>query len=55
MANSTLRKRPLRIRRFDHSFAPGPKPTTIKTILDYSKALRVVDAPPIGKIDLVLN
>ncbi len=54
MTHSTLRRR-LRRPRIDHQIQPGPKPATIKFILDYSKALRVVDAPPIGKIDVVLN
>lgn len=34
---------------------PGPRPASIQFILGYSKALRVVDAPPIGPIDLILN
>mgnify|MGYP007060372612 CR=1 FL=1 len=33
----------------------GPKASTIQLILGYSKALQVVDAPPIGRLDLVLN
>jgi len=33
----------------------GPHPTTIRAILSYSKALLVVDAPPVGKVDIVLN
>jgi hypothetical protein len=34
---------------------PGPRAATIQAILGYSKALRVVEAPPVGTITLVLN
>jgi hypothetical protein len=34
---------------------PGPRPSTIAAILSYSKALRVVEAPPVGRVDIVLN
>jgi hypothetical protein len=34
---------------------PGPRPATIAAILSYSKALRVVEAPPVGRVDIVLN
>ncbi len=34
---------------------PGPRASTIQMILGYSKALRVVDAPPVGEIALILN
>jgi len=33
----------------------GPRNSTIQFILGYSKALRVVDAPPVGEITLILN
>jgi hypothetical protein len=33
----------------------GPLVSTLKTILDYSRALTVVNAPPIGKVDVILN
>jgi len=33
----------------------GPKPSTLRAILGYSKALQVVDAPPLGQVELVLN
>jgi hypothetical protein len=33
----------------------GPKRSTIEFILGYSRALKVVDAPPIGKVDILLN
>jgi len=35
--------------------ALGPKASTIQAILGYSKALQVVDAPPLGKVNLMLN
>ncbi|MBV6404944.1 MAG: hypothetical protein GFGODING_01706 [Flavobacteriales bacterium] len=34
---------------------PGPRAATIQAILSYSKALAVVDAPPLGTVALVLN
>lgn len=46
--------RPVR-QRPDFRHPLGPRVSTLKTILDYSKALSVVDAPPIGKVDLILN
>ena len=57
MKHKTLHRRSIRpIRqRHDHRLPQGPRATTLKTILDYSKALIVVDAPPLGKVDLVLN
>ena len=33
----------------------GPRPETIHAILSYSKALKIVDVPPIGQVDVVLN
>lgn len=33
----------------------GPTEASIKFILGYSKALQVVDAPPIGKLEVILN
>jgi hypothetical protein len=33
----------------------GPRPATVNAILNYSKALRVVEVPPVGKIEVVLN
>lgn len=33
----------------------GPRQASIQAILGYSKALRVVDAPPVGRIDIILN
>jgi hypothetical protein len=46
--------RPIR-QRPDLRTPPGPRASTLKTILDYSKALTVVDAPPLGKVDVILN
>lgn len=34
---------------------PGPRPATINAILNYSKALKVVEVPPVGQVDIVLN
>jgi hypothetical protein len=34
---------------------PGPRQASIQMILGYSKALRVVDAPPLGEVCLILN
>lgn len=57
MRNKTLPRsssRPLRQRpEFRSPF--GPRAATLKTILDYSKALTIVDAPPLGKVDVILN
>ncbi|MFZ1616789.1 MAG: hypothetical protein WAT41_05520 [Flavobacteriales bacterium] len=33
----------------------GPREATIRSILSYSKALKVVKVPPIGQVDIVLN
>ena len=35
--------------------AVGPQASTIQAILGYSKALQVVEAPPLGKVNLMLN
>ncbi|MBP6313063.1 MAG: hypothetical protein KA408_12385 [Flavobacteriales bacterium] len=57
MAHSTLRKK----NSYNTPKTPknhlsmGPRANTIQLILGYSRALRVVDAPPVGKIDIVLN
>jgi hypothetical protein len=53
MAHSTLRK-PSRNRSEMPSLA-GPRPSTLKAILNYSKALKVVKVPPVGQVDVVLN
>ena len=33
----------------------GPKTSTIDTILSFSKALKVLDLPPVGQVDIILN
>ena len=54
MTHSTLRKRSVR-RRPNMEVLQGPRRSTINTILNFSKALSVVDVPPVGKVDIVLN
>lgn len=44
-----------RQRRLEHQPTPGPRHATLKKIMDYSRALRVVDAPPLGQVDVILN
>ena len=57
MAHSPLRKKNSRktnsTTRTDLEM--GPRAASIQLILGYSRALRVVDAPPIGEIAIVLN
>ena len=56
MTNSTLRKntrRPKKIMKTE--LLPGPRAASIQFILGYSKALHVVNAPPVGEIELILN
>ena len=57
MTNSTLRKnsrrRPKKTMSID--LQQGPRAASIQFILGYSRALRVVDAPPIGEVTLILN
>lgn len=53
MTHTTLRRKNRRNRPM--TAAQGPKASTIQAILGYSKALQVVDAPPIGHVGLVLN
>jgi len=57
MTNSTLRKKDTRRVRKAMSIdlQPGPRPASIQLILGYSRALQVVDAPPVGQIDVILN
>jgi hypothetical protein len=33
----------------------GPRRSTIEAILSYSKALKVVEVPPVGRVDIILN
>ncbi|MBL7962219.1 MAG: hypothetical protein JNM31_00110 [Flavobacteriales bacterium] len=54
LRNST-QQRPSRIRRHSLHLEPGPRKATLDAILAYSKAVAVVDAPPVGEIALVLN
>lgn len=54
MTHSTLRKRSLR-RRPNMEVLQGPRRSTITAILNYSKALSVMEVPPVGKVDIVLN
>ncbi|MBK9273222.1 MAG: hypothetical protein IPM49_01615 [Flavobacteriales bacterium] len=57
MKHSTLRRRDRRssVRRSSMDLQPGPRPSTLQAILSYSKALSVVEAPPLGTVALVLN
>ena len=57
MAHSTLRENSSRNtpKTTKKHLTMGPRAATIQLILGYSRALRVVDAPPVGKIDIVLN
>ena len=53
MAHSTLR-RPSR-KFVKMPTITGPRPETVHAILSYSKALKIVNVPPIGEVDIVLN
>ena len=57
MTHTTLRKtNKRRTRKPMHTeLQPGPRAASIQLILGYSRALRVVDAPPIGEVDIILN
>jgi hypothetical protein len=33
----------------------GPRPETVQAILSYSKALKVINVPPVGEVGVVLN
>ncbi|HMC98334.1 MAG TPA: hypothetical protein VKG92_11800 [Flavobacteriales bacterium] len=57
MTNSTLRKRTTRRARkaMPIDLQLGPRAASIQLILGYSRALQVVDAPPVGQVDLILN
>lgn len=54
MTHSTLRKRTAR-RRSNMEVLQGPRRSTINAILNFSKALKVVEVPPIGQVDIILN
>ncbi|HMN06963.1 MAG TPA: hypothetical protein PKD45_14695 [Flavobacteriales bacterium] len=53
MAHSTLRK--YSRNRNTMPALTGPRPDTVNAILNYSKALKVVKVPPVGKVRVVLN
>ncbi|MFZ1657355.1 MAG: hypothetical protein WAT61_00920, partial [Flavobacteriales bacterium] len=53
MAHATLRKASRK--RMEMPAQQGPREATIKSILSYSKALKVVTVPPVGQVDIVLN
>lgn len=57
MTNSTLGKKVLRRTRKPMSIElqPGPRDSSIQLILGYSRALQVVDAPPVGQVSVILN
>lgn len=56
MTHSTLRKNSRRQSRDrQQETSMGPSQHSINTILAYSRALRVVQAPPVGEIELILN
>lgn len=57
MTHSTLRKNTRRRskKNMTNEVELGPRAASIQFILGYSKALNVVDAPPIGKVAIVLN
>jgi hypothetical protein len=56
MTHSTLGKKARRTRKtMSTDLHPGPREASIQFILGYSRALKIVDAPPIGQIDIVLN
>ena len=57
MTHSTLRKRAQRdrLRPMFPAQQFGPKASTLNAILSYSKALKVVEVPPVGAVDIVLN
>ena len=57
MTNSTLRKKATRRERnaMPIDLQPGPSPASVQLILGYSRALQVVDAPPVGQLEVILN
>ena len=57
MTHSTLRKKSPRRSRKTMSTGTehGPRESTLQFSLGYSRALQVVDAPPVGKVDVILN
>jgi hypothetical protein len=57
MTNSTLRKNTRRRpkKTMTNELELGPRAASIQFILGYSRALKVVDAPPIGEVAIILN
>lgn len=57
MTHSTLRKNTRRRTKkpMTNELNLGPRASTIQLILGYSRALKVVDAPPVGEVCLILN
>ena len=57
MTHSTLRKNARRhTKKMNYSeIELGPRSASIRAILGYSKALKVVDVPPIGEVALIMN
>ena len=53
MAHATLRKTSRHYVKM--ASVSGPRPETVRAILNFSKALKIVEVPPIGKVDIVLN
>ena len=47
------RRIPKKMRTVEEEY--GPRTESILLILGYSKALQVVDAPPLGQVDVILN
>lgn len=54
MTHSTLRSK-RRKNKMTIDLEPGPRASTLRLILGYSKAVQAVEAPPIGEVTLVLN
>ncbi|HPF92014.1 MAG TPA: hypothetical protein PLL57_15240 [Flavobacteriales bacterium] len=57
MTHSTLRKNSNRRpkKTMTQEIAPGPREASIQFILGYSRALKVVEAPPVGEVSIILN
>lgn len=54
MTHSTPRAK-RRNRNMTIDLQPGPRASTLRLILGYSRAVQAVEAPPIGEVRLVLN
>ena len=57
MTHSTLRKNTRRRpkKTMTNELEIGPRAASIQFILGYSRALKVVEAPPIGEVAIMLN